>query len=237
VTFLVGGLALLGLTLQRRPVLAGVLWGLAASIKPQLLILLPVALAAGGNWKAMASTGLTGAAICGASVTILGVGPWLDWLQALGRFQRLIFGDAALTADAITPYAFLTGMNLDGAWAFLLAPLVLVAVWFTFRKPADPADQAIALLGGALLISPYAMNYELALLAPALAAYLKRVEHPAWLISMGASLGYIAQAPLVSLAAVLALPLAREVSERRARRRREGMAFAGPDAAPETTGG
>jgi hypothetical protein len=45
-TLLIGGLALGGLAMRRRPILAGVLFGVAAAVKPQLLVLLPIALIA-----------------------------------------------------------------------------------------------------------------------------------------------------------------------------------------------
>src|SRR5258708_1466947 len=50
ITLLIGGLVIGGLVLlPRRPVLAGVLFGMAAAVKPQLLVLVPVALLAEGR--------------------------------------------------------------------------------------------------------------------------------------------------------------------------------------------
>jgi hypothetical protein len=214
VTFLIGGLTLLGLTLRGRPVVAGLLFGIAAAVKPQMLILLPIALIAMKDWKVMLWTGLTGAGLSLAAAGVWGVQSWLDWAAALGRFQHLIFNDPGLTEDAITPYAALTRFGLDGAWALLLAPFVVAAVWAVFRRPSDLADRLIVLLGGALLISPYAMNYELALLAPAVGLYLARRNHPAWLAFIVASMAYIAPLPLIGLLGVVALPIARILGER-----------------------
>jgi hypothetical protein len=216
ITFLIGGLTLAGLSFRKRPILAGVLFGVAAALKPQMLLLLPVALIALRDWKTIIATGVSGAALCLAATAIWGVQPWFDWLAALGRFQHVIFDNPALVADAITPYAALSGHGLNGAWAFLLAPIVIALVWMTFRRDTSLADRSIALLGGALVISPYAMNYELALLAPAVAIYLARRMDAAWLVFVAASLLYIVQWPVLSLLAVFALPLARIVAERRA---------------------
>jgi hypothetical protein len=218
VTFLVGGLTLLGLSLRHRPGLAGVLLGVAAAVKPQLLILAPVALIALGDWKTLLAAAAAGAVLCLASLAVWGAQTWLDWLSALSQFQRLIFDNPALVADAVTPYAGLTAAGLNGAWAFLLAPAAIGWVWLTFRRQTSLADRSIALLGGALLISPYAMNYELALFAPAMAVYLSRRRDRGWLAYLAASLAYISGVPMIALLAVIALPLIRMILDHRAAR-------------------
>jgi hypothetical protein len=209
VTLLMGGLALGGLALQRtRPVAAGVLFGLAAAVKPQIVVLVPIALVAEGRWRTLLAAGATVGALAAASAAVWGANTWLDWLSALQRFQQLIFHDKGLVDDAITPYAALQTLGVNGAWAFLLIPLVVVGVWMTFRRTQDLADRAIAVLGGALLVSPYAMNYEAALLAPAVASYLTRTGDRRWLAYAVASAVYVAAAPLgvVTILAVFALP-------------------------------
>jgi uncharacterized membrane protein len=53
------------------------------------------------------------------------------------------------------------------------------------------SDRLIALVGGALLISPYAMNYELALLVPAIAAGARNnVRGAALLLVVGLSVPF-----------------------------------------------
>lgn len=181
VTFLLGGLVLAALAVSdERPTLAGVLFGAAAAVKPQLLMLLPLALMAEARWRTIVSTGVTGLALCAGSIAIWGLQPWFEWLNALPRFEHLVSQATQLVANAITPYAALTYWRLNGSWALLLAPAALLWVWLTFRRGADLPDRLIALFGGAFLISPYAMNYELALFAPATAAYLARRDDPRW---------------------------------------------------------
>jgi len=213
VTFLAGGLALGGLALRRRPGLAGVLLGLGAALKPQLFLLVPLALAADRQWRTMLVAGLTGAGLSAAAAVVWGPAIWLDWLAALGRFNTVVYqGDPDLVADALTPYAVLKAHGLPAAVAYLLAPAVLLIVWRVFRRSADPADRSLALLGGALAISPYAMNYEAALLAPAVAAYLARTRDARWLGYAGLASVYavaLGPFPFACLAAAVALPLVR----------------------------
>ena len=210
VTFLLGGLVMAALVINdERPVLAGVLFGMAAAIKPQLLMLLPLALVAEARWRTIVATGVTGLSLCAASVAVWGLTPWFEWLNALPRFEALVTHAHLLVANAITPYSALVYWGEKGTWALLLAPAAAFWVWRTFRRPSDMADRIIALFGGAFLISPYAMNYELALFAPATAIYLARTKDTRW---PGYVLAAIAQAVVVhpaffNLAVTLTLPL------------------------------
>jgi hypothetical protein len=214
VTFLIGGLGLAGLAWRKRPIPAGVAFGIAAAIKPQLLILLPVALIALKDWKTIAATAVTGLTLCVLSALLWGIQVWEQWLAALGRFQQVVFSTPALVQHALTPYATLQTHGLPGAWAFLLLPVVLAMVWFTFRREASLADRSIALFGGAMLISPYAMNYEATLLAPAVAIYLARTGDRAWPGYVVAAMIYATGSPLGTLLAPLALPAMRWAADR-----------------------
>lgn len=179
-TFLIGGLVLAALTLRRRPLVAGALLGAAAAVKPQLLIFAPLALVATRDWRALAAAGATGLGACALSAGVWGTDLWTSWLQALPRFQAEVFAQPRLTADAITPYAMLAHAGAQGGWAFLLAPVAASLVWITFRRTEAAADRSIALFAAALAVSPYAMNYEAALFAPAVAAYLARTDDRLW---------------------------------------------------------
>ena len=119
------------------------------------------------------------------------VTPWFGWLAALPRFELLVSHARLLVANAITPYAALVYWRQTGTWALLLAPAAAAWVWFTFRRGADMADRILALFGGAFLISPYAMNYELALFAPATAIYLARTSDRRWPGYVAAALGQV----------------------------------------------
>lgn len=208
-TFLLGGLVMSGLALTSSPILAGVLFGCAAVVKPQLLMLLPLALIAEGRWKTIVATGVTGLAICLLSVVVFGLQPWFEWFGALSRFEYLVSHARLLVANAITPYAALTYWHKSGSWALLLAPVAALWVWLTFRRGGDLADKLIALFGGAFLISPYAMNYELALFAPATATYLARTADRRWPGYVAAAVGQamVIHPAFIALAATLTLPL------------------------------
>jgi len=180
-TFLLGGLVTAAMMWRSRPLAAGVLLGIAAAIKPQLVLIAVVALIAQRRWRTVLAAGFTGAALCLAATLVWGPQAWIDWFAAVPRFQeKVIFANGALVADAVTPYAEVAKHGVNGAWAYLLLPFAAAWVWIAHASEADPADRSIALFTGALVATPYAMNYELALFAPAATFYLSRIGDRRW---------------------------------------------------------
>lgn len=181
-------------SLRERPALAGVALGVAAALKPQLLVLAPFALVAGRHWRVIFHAVVAGSALCVLATLVFGADIWLRWLDAMPRFHALIVGSAPLLRNSLSPAAAAIGRGINPAWVMLGALLITVpAVVVQFRRSNDLALQLVALLGGALLLSPYAMNYELAGLAPVLLS--PRLRGPAalivpllWAVSMFLSL-------------------------------------------------
>lgn len=194
VTFLIGALVMAGIMARGRPVLAGVLFGLAGAIKPQLLVLLPLALIVEGNWRAFWATGATAALCC--AVSLLFGASWIDWLQALPKFSALVRDDPGLVATTLTPYAHWGSLSL-----IFTIPAAIAAIWFSFRH-GDRAQRVLALLGGALMVAPYAMNYEIALVIPAVLALRKPLL---WSLPFWWALLYFFSGPLPLLIAMALL--------------------------------
>ncbi len=173
--FIVGGLAMFALVaLNRRPVVAGAVLGLAIMLKPTLLLMTPIALLAGGHWRALVAAGLTCVCVLGLSVILYGVGPWNDWVTVAPTYLARIAADPRYRTAIIAPTALAIGLGVTG-WplavcriGFAVAGAGLAAGVFRL-KGASPALRLLALIGGSLLATPYAMNYETALLSPAAA--------------------------------------------------------------------
>lgn len=150
---------------------AGLVLGIAAMMKPPLLLLAPLALLAGGYWRALVTAGLTAAAMGAMSWAAFGIEAWQAWFAALPRFNVLVSEFAPLLRNAVTPYAMAVRLGLPPLVATACAvPVAALGVWLAFTRTPDVSIRLVALVGGGLLISPYAMNYELAVLAPAVAA-------------------------------------------------------------------
>src|SRR6185312_14560192 len=190
VTFLVAALSVAALyALRSRPVLAGVLFGVAGALKPQALVLLPLALLATREWRTLLTAGATVALVALASALVFGVGAWAQWIAAVPRFQRMVMASSGLERGMITPTALGHTLRLDpgqlDAWRALFALGAAVMVWMVFRRSDDPARRLAALLGGGLFVTPYAMHYDAALLAPAAALMLTHRAQPgAWILAV-----------------------------------------------------
>ncbi|HEX7760450.1 MAG TPA: glycosyltransferase 87 family protein [Caulobacteraceae bacterium] len=174
---LLGGLA----NLSSRPLLAGLLCGVALSLKPQAAFLLPVGLLAVGQWRALAATLATGAALCLAAAIAFGPSIWLTWLRILPAFMAFE-ANAKLETVALAPHAT--------PWL----RLALVAAgcgltWWAFRRD-DLAMRLIAVVGASMLAAPHAMAYDAAMMAPcALGLLLRRswARIPAAAFCLGAA--------------------------------------------------
>src|SRR6185503_18257543 len=66
--------------LDRAPALAGILFGLLG-YKPQLCLLVPVALIAARQWRALAWAIATGIVLVATSHAVFGAGAWLDFIE------------------------------------------------------------------------------------------------------------------------------------------------------------
>lgn len=188
-TLLVAGCLTLAVTeLSRRPWLAGALFGLAAAVKPQAAVLVPVALVAARAWKALGVSILMGLTLGLASMAMVGWRPWLAWLESLPRFAELITLSPSHMRGGVTLTMMGVNLRMDPdllGWARLAAMLTAVAgTWLAFARSQDPAYRMTALGAGALAIMPYAMHYEALLLAPA--AVLLAMSPHRWVFGLAA---------------------------------------------------
>jgi len=214
VTFLIAALAVTALVwLKKRPIMAGVLIGLAGVFKPQAMALAPVAFVASREWRAMAAAAICAGVVMAVATLVFGWDAWLAWAHALASFQRWVMATPALQRGMITPTALGLSLHLspgaDDIWRLAFAVGAVVMVWTVFRHTDDLARRLAALLGGAFFITPYAMHYDAALLAPSAALMLATRPSPgAWIAALiaGAVLCFAA-VPHWGAAAVTAFTL------------------------------
>lgn len=171
IALLYGGLALL----ERRPIVAGVLLGLLA-YKPQVWLLVPVALLAARAWRPLLALAVT---VAIASITTLLLFGDTLWLAFLDSAAQATDGAVASTMHArvliqmITLLAAAKTLGLSDGLAMALqlagsALAVSAVVWAFARYPASHERSAIVVTA-TFLISPYTLNYDLLLLMPAVA--------------------------------------------------------------------
>jgi hypothetical protein len=165
------GLALAGL--DRRPVAAGVLFGLLA-YKPQLGLMLPLVLLATGRWRAFAAAAVTVAAMAAAVTAVLGVDVWRAFLAstAFTRHVLLEGGDPGWEKiQTVFAWVRLWGGGVGIAYAAQAVVTLAMAaalVWL-WRAPVRFAWQAAALAIAVVAAAPFSLDYDMTILAVAIA--------------------------------------------------------------------
>lgn len=165
--------------LPKRPVIAGVLLGLL-TFKPQLGLLIPFALVAGGYWRTVLSAAVTTLVVATASAILLGSDTWMLFLLQSGDAMETLRSGLVGWNKMISTYAALRLAGLDHGLSMTIQAIVSLAVagaviW-TWRRRSEAAyeTRAALLLAGALLATPFGLNYDVFLLAPAIAFMVVR---------------------------------------------------------------
>jgi alpha-1,2-mannosyltransferase len=166
------------LLIDRRPVLAGLLFG-ALCYKPHFGLLIPVALAAGGHWRAFAAAGLSVVGLVLLSALLFGGETWHHYLATvIGSTATYETGRVNLAAF-VTPFGGVLVMGGTPRLAYAvqaiatLAAIALVAIVWARRLPLP--IRAATLASATLAAIPVALIYDL-MLATIAAAWLYRAE-------------------------------------------------------------
>jgi hypothetical protein len=179
---LFGGALLL---IDRRPVLAGMLFGLIC-YKPHFGLLIPVALIAGGRWRAVGGAVLGAAAVVTLSIVIFGWHTWQDFFTLAGGSPSTYENGRIDLSGLVTLFGGLRliGVPTPAAYAVqgigAIAAMALVAV--IWRCNLSLATRAAALAAGTLIAVPVALVYDFLLAGIAMA----------WLIRAGRESGFLA---------------------------------------------
>ncbi len=163
--------------LDRQPIVAGVLIGRLA-YKPQFGLLIPLVLIASGRWRAFFAAAATVAAMALAVTLAFGPEVWPAFLAST-KFSRTVVleqgGTGCYKIQSVFSWVRMWGGGIALAYALQGAATVMLAaaVGWLWRSPAAFSLKAAGLLIGSALATPYSLDYDLMLLAPAI-AYLAR---------------------------------------------------------------
>jgi alpha-1,2-mannosyltransferase len=159
---LIGGL----INLDRRPVLAGVLFGIL-TIKPQLGVLLPIMLLLTGRWRVIAAAVTTAAFLVVVSALVFGLDAWIAYIEKALPMQRRVLMEITGLVIGMMPTVFMNLRILDVSSETALmvqtavAVAVVVAVVWTYWQCRDPMLSVALLLTATFLVTPYAFNYDM----------------------------------------------------------------------------
>jgi hypothetical protein len=153
--------------LPRAPVAAGILFGLQA-YKPHLALMIPVALLAGRQWRAIAAAAITVGALVLASIALGGWDVWRDYLAFLPLLRRVTLevADGMWHRHAsVFMVVNQAGAGLTAAYAVQMMAAVLAAglVACAWLKDAPAPARNAAVMIGVLLATPYLQDYDLVL--------------------------------------------------------------------------
>jgi hypothetical protein len=173
---------------QGRALVAGVLIG-CLTLKPQLGVLLPLALLAAGQWRAILAATVTALLLAGVPTLLTGVEYWMllagliaehaERMVSLAGTLELTVGPGFLAAQLGATSALALGLQ----WGLLAVAALSVPVFWRSRRVGFDAKVALLLLA-TLISAPYLWYYEAALMAAA-GLFLVRAgiltRHPAHL--------------------------------------------------------
>lgn len=165
------GLALAAL--DRRPLLAGILFGCLA-YKPQFGLMIPLVLLTTGRWRVIGAAAATVIALALAALIAFGPATWQAFFASM-PFTRTVLleqGDVGWhKMQSAFAWVRLWGGPVTLAYSIqaivtIAVAAALVRLW---RSGAPYPRQAAALAIGSLLATPFCLDYDLMLLAPAIA--------------------------------------------------------------------
>lgn len=184
-SFLTAALLGLGLVLlERRPLAAGLMFGLLC-YKPQLAIVIPIALLAAGEGRALLGMAASALALVGLSLLAFGVEPWHGFLATIPRARETF-------ADGVIPFSgqvsLFAAARLLGCGTILAGivqscgvVLAIVATILIWRRAATPATRGLVLVAAMLATTPVILFYDLLPVTIALAMLAREARQTGYL--------------------------------------------------------
>jgi len=158
------------LCIDRRPIAAGLLFG-ALCYKPHFGLLVPVALAAGGHWRAFIAAFAAAAGLCLSSLMLFGWVTWSDFFTTVAASHATYESGRVAFGGLVSPFGavLLLGGNSTTAYAVqagatLSAGLLVGFVW---RSGHALPIRAATLAAATLVAIPVILIYDLMLAAVA----------------------------------------------------------------------
>jgi hypothetical protein len=170
-----GGVALL----RKRPFVAGVILGCLV-IKPQLALLLPVAVIAARLWPAIAGAVTSAAALGLVSLVLFGAGAFTGFVEILPLYRELMRQDKWPWNEFISVFAFVRYFGIDQSIAlavhFAIAAAAAALTWMAWSRNWD--GQLPILAAATLLIPPYLLTYDALLMIIPIGFWVRQQPRP-----------------------------------------------------------
>ena len=201
--------------IRSRPLLGGAIFGLMV-IKPHLAVLVPLALIAAKQWRALAGAALSSIVLTALAAAVFGLDAYRGFFAVIAQYAVMLQRGSWEWFLLASPYAFVMWFGAHHLLALFVhivaATFAAYMVWSAWR---EDWDSKIPVLGAAAcLIPPYLFTYDAVLLIAPLGFLAAR--NPAWAaLVWGLSLPPLAMAlgkytgpntiPLAALMSLIAL--------------------------------
>jgi arabinofuranan 3-O-arabinosyltransferase len=188
------------MVLDRRPVLAGMLFGLL-SFKPHLGALLPIALIAGGHWRAIIAAAATGVLLFAVSVALLGADAWAAFIhQSIvqrGVMEIGVWGWHRMPTVFVAMRLAGAGVTVSYGAQIVSGVLAVAIVAIVWRARCASEIKAACVVVATFLATPYAQDYDMVVL----------IFAAGWLLNQASADRFLPWEK-ITLAMLLVLPLA-----------------------------
>jgi len=193
-----GGLALM----DKRPLLAGVMFG-CLIYKPQFALIIPPLLLASKNWRAVLGAAASSGALIGLTLELWGWPVWQAFIDSLPLTRDVVIEQGSTGFHKImSPFAAIRmwGGPIPLAYAVQAAATafcIAAVAWIGwFGKSANVRN---ALVCAAVLVStPYVLDYDYVVLLPAIAFLWLEAEENGWLDWDKSLLAFVWLVPLAA---------------------------------------
>jgi len=154
------------LNVDRRPVVAGICFG-ALCYKPHLALLVPLALAVGGHWRAFAAAAATSATLVLGSLAVLGWETWHAFILTAGASHAMYESGRILFGGFVSPFGAMrlmgAGVRLSYAVQVVFSTIAIAMVAIVWRRGASLPVRAAVLASATLVAIPLSLLYDLML--------------------------------------------------------------------------
>jgi alpha-1,2-mannosyltransferase len=171
--FLTAGLLGAALVTLEQRVISGLCFGLLC-YKPQFALVIPVALLAASRWGVIASAALTVLVLMATSWCLFGTDSWTAFAASTETSRKVLLEQGSVGFEKLQS-AFaavrLWGGSIPLSYVVqgVVSALAVLATAWAWRMSDNRALKAALLVSATALTSPHLLDYDLVLLAPALA--------------------------------------------------------------------
>lgn len=198
------GLALL----PSAPLAAGLLLG-GAVMKPHVALLIPFALLAGRQWRALGGMLASVSMLAAISAAVFGVDSWRPFFGSVPIARAMLEAEAVpyFKISSVFSFVRLVGGSVAVAYAAQIVAAIAAAVtvaWLWTRRWPQELN-CVALVFGSFAATPYAYDYDLVVLAVGIALFARLALREGWLPWEKTTLAFAWAAPLLSRSVAQAL--------------------------------